>query len=623
MAMEQMKISQPKTFEPIENYGVIGNMRSIALVSTSGSIDFLCFPKFDSPTVFAGLLDPERGGQFSLQPQMREMRTRQLYLPDTNILLTRFLSDDGVAEITDFMPIVEDGDLQRFGHHILRMVSVTKGEVRFAVRCAPRFDYARAGHTATHTDGSICFEPDGGECRSMALHATFPMRLEGGDATAEFTLKAGETATAVFGEVAEEQAAGADVLAEENVQRHFNETADFWRSWIARSRYTGRWREVVHRSILMLKLLFCEEYGSLIAAPTFGLPEHVGGERNWDYRYTWLRDSSFSLYAFIRMGFVAEAEAFTQWIRARMPDDTQHGPLQIMYRPDGGKDLEEKILDSLCGYKDSRPVRIGNGAYEQLQLDVYGEFMDAVYLSNKYGDGISHDEWLSLQRILDWLAGNWERPDEGIWEVRGGQREFLHSRLMCWVAFDRAVRLADKRSLAGPVEKWRAIRDAIHDDIHQNFWIGKQQCFVQSKGADVVDASVLLMPLMRFISPVDPRWLSTLKAVEENLVEDSLVYRYNNAAAPIDGLKGGEGSFTACSFWYIECLARAHQTEKARLLFEKMLGYANHLGLYAEELGSGGEHLGNFPQAFTHLALISAATFLDRELDGKNKTPWR
>lgn len=612
-----------KSFQPIENYGVIGNMHSIALVGTNGSIDFLCFPSFDSPTVFAGLLDPDRGGQFCIKPQMDEMRTRQLYLPDTNILLTRFLSDDGVAEVTDFMPIVEDRDLQRFGHHILRIISVTKGEVSFTMRCAPRFDYARSRHKATHKNGAIYFEPEAAKCPSMALHATFPMKLHKGDATAEFTLRAGECATVVFGEVAEEQVTSADVLAEENVQRHFSETADYWRSWIARSRYTGRWREMVHRSILMLKLLFCEEYGSLIAAPTFGLPEHVGGERNWDYRYTWLRDSSFSLYAFIRLGFVKEAEAFTQWIRDRMHDDAQRGPLQIMYRPDGSKDLEEKTLESLSGYKDSRPVRIGNGAYDQLQLDIYGEFMDAVYLSNKYGDGMSRDEWLSLQRILDWLAGNWNRPDEGIWEVRGGPREFLHSRLMCWVAFDRAVRLADKRSLAGPVGKWRRIRDAIHDDIHLNFWNEKLQCFVQSKGADVVDASVLLMPLMRFISPVDPRWLSTMQAVEENLVEDSLVYRYDNAAAPIDGLKGTEGSFTACSFWYIECLARAHKTEKARLLFDKMLGYANHLGLYAEELGSGGEHLGNFPQAFTHLALISAATFLDRELDGKNKMPWR
>lgn len=617
-------MDKPQDFQPIENYGVIGNMRSIALVCTSGSIDFLCFPNFDSPAVFAALLDPERGGYFCIRPELENMRTRQLYLPDTNILLTRFLSDAGVVEITDFMPVVEDKDKagQRYGHHILRMICVIKGEVRFNMRCAPRFDYARGEHKAVCEDHAVCFEPVGA-CLSMALHATFPMRIDGGDAVAEFTLKAGETAMAAFGEVHEEEKGGNAVLDPQIVEQHFTETANFWRSWIAHSNYKGRWREMVNRSALMLKLLCSVQYGSLIAAPTFGLPEHMGGERNWDYRYTWLRDSSFSLYAFIRLGFVEEARAFTEWIRDRMHEDAQHGPLQLMYRPDGRQKLDEEILTSLRGYKDSRPVRIGNAAYTQLQLDIYGEFMDAVYLSNKYGDGISHGGWQDLQRILAWLAENWKRPDEGIWEVRGGRREFLHSKLMCWVAFDRAVRLAAKRSLAGPAEKWRKIRDEIHDDIHANYWSDKLKAFVQYKGAEAVDASVLLMPLMRFISPVDERWLLTLEAIERNLVEDTLVYRYDNAMAPIDGLRGEEGSFTACSFWYIECLARAHQTKKARLLFDKMLGYANHLGLYSEELGSSGEHLGNFPQAFTHLALISAATLLDRELDGRNKGAWR
>jgi GH15 family glucan-1,4-alpha-glucosidase len=364
-------------------------------------------------------------------------------------------------------------------------------------------------------------------------------------------------------------------------------------------------------------------YGSLIAAATFGLPERVGGQRNWDYRYTWLRDSSFSLYAFMRLGFVEEARAFTSWIRDRVHEDAQRGPLQVMYHPDGRQELEEEILDTLRGYKDSKPVRIGNAAYKQLQLDIYGELMDAVYLANKYGDGISHDGWKNLQRILAWLAENWQRPDEGIWEVRGGAREFLHSRLMCWVAFDRMVRLADKRSLAAPVEKWREIRDTIYEDIFNNFWSEELQAFVQYKGAQTVDASVLLMPLMRFISPTDRRWRSTLDAIEKHLTEDSLVYRYDNLSAPVDGLSGSEGSFTACSFWFIECLARSHQLDKARLLFDKMLGYANHLGLYSEQLGSSGEHLGNFPQAFTHLALISAATYLDRALSGKANTPWR
>ena len=610
-------------FQPIENYGVIGNMQSVALVSIQGSIDFLCFPNFDSPSVFAALLDPERGGSFRLTPASDGMRIKQLYLPDTNILLTRFLSESGVAELTDFMPMVESKDKQPYGHHILRMLRVIKGQVKFEMRCAPRFNYARSVHQAHEDQGGICFMPEATECPSMALHASFPMQLDGNDAVASFTLNAGETAMVAFGEVDEEEKTGSASLDEANVNQHFEETAHYWRRWISHSNYVGRWREMVNRSALILKLMCSAKHGSLIAAPTFGLPEQVGGERNWDYRYTWLRDSSFSLYAFMRLGFVEEARSFTHWMRDRLHEDAQHGPLQVMYHPDGRQDLEEEVLDSLRGYKDSKPVRIGNGAYQQLQLDIYGELMDAIYLANKYGDGISYNGWQNMQRVLDWLAKNWERPDEGIWEVRGGAREFLHSRLMCWVAFDRMIRLSEKRSLAAPTEKWREVRDTIYEDIHTNFWDEELQSFVQYKGAKAVDASVLLMPLMRFISPTDGRWLATMDAVEKYLTEDSLVYRYNNVNAPVDGLRGGEGSFTACSFWFIECLARSHQVDKARLLFDKMLGYANHVGLYSEQLGSSGEHLGNFPQAFTHLALISTATYLDRALSGKDNSTWR
>lgn len=616
-------MEQVPAFQPIENYGVIGNMRSIALVCWNGSIDFLCFPNFDSPSVFAALLDTQRGGHFRISPDLQNVRHRQLYLPDTNILLTRFLSDEGVAEITDFMPVVQDGDRQKFGHHIMRRVYAVKGEIRFQMKCAPRFNYARTGHEVLIKGRTVIFEPESHEFPKLALHATIPLQVSGNDAIASFTLKAGETATIVFGQMNEENVADDTALAPENIEQHFKETAGFWRDWITGSHYKGRWREMVNRSALMLKMLCSADYGSLIAAPTFGLPELIGGERNWDYRYTWLRDASFSMYAFVRLGFMEETRAFMHWIRDRMREDARHGPLQLMYHPNGDQQLDEINLDSLCGYKNSRPVRIGNGAFKQLQLDIYGELMDAVYLANKYGDGISYDGWQNMQRILDWLAKNWKRPDEGIWEVRGGRKEFLHSRLMCWVAFDRAVRLSEKRSLAGPVEKWRAIRDSIHQDIFKHFWNDDLKSFVQYKGGNSLDASVLLMPLMRFISPIDRRWLSTLAAIERNLVENTLVYRYDNSAEKIDGLPGKEGSFTACSFWYIECLARAHQVEKARLLFDKMLGYANHLGLYSEQLGSAGEHLGNFPQAFTHLALISAATALDREIDGGNHSPWR
>lgn len=604
--------------QPIENYGVIGNMRSTALVSMEGSIDFFCFPNFDSPTVFAALLDNERGGSFCIQAELENQRTKQLYLPDTNILLTRFLSDSGVAEITDFMPILAGKKGEIYAHQIIRIVRVIKGAVQFRMRCAPRFNYARNEHIARVEHDCVHFEPECASCPRMTLHATVPVTLEGGDAIASFALKAGQTATFTFGEAAPDT----NLLDPEAIEDHFNQTACYWRDWVACSTYSGRWREIVNRSALVLKLLCSQEYGSLIAAPTFGLPEHIGGERNWDYRYTWLRDSSFSLYAFMRLGFIEEAQAFTSWLHDRLHDDAEHGPLQIMYRVDGSQELDETVLENFTGYKSSRPVRIGNAASKQLQLDIYGELMDAIYLANKYGDPISHEGWEGVRRILEWLDKNWKRPDEGIWEVRGGRRHFLHSRLMCWVAFDRASRLAEKRSLPGPLEKWLTTRDAISEDISTNFWDDSQKSFVQYQGSNCLDASSLLMPLMRFISPVDPRWLSTMGAIEKILTEDSLVYRYDTRN-PVDGLRGSEGSFTACSFWFIECLARSHQLEKARMLFDKMLGYANHLGLYSEQLGSSGQHLGNFPQAFTHLALISAATYLDRALNGKNNATWR
>jgi GH15 family glucan-1,4-alpha-glucosidase len=407
------------------------------------------------------------------------------------------------------------------------------------------------------------------------------------------------------------------------VEQRFLETARFWKGWIAKSKYKGRWREMVNRSALMLKLLISREHGSLIAAPTFSLPEHIGGVRNWDYRFTWLRDATFTLYALIRLGFVDEAQAFIDWLKGRLSDDAERGPLQVMYGVNGRQKLDELTLDHLQGYEHSRPVRIGNAAYQQLQLDIYGEMMDSIYLANKYGDPISYAGWQDVQRILEWLGKNWQRPDEGIWEVRGGAREFLHSRLMCWVAFDRALRLAQKRSLSGPFDAWLRTRDAIRNDIFTNFWDDDLQSFVQSKGTKDLDASILLMPLMRFISPVDPMWRSTMKAIEAGLVEDTLVRRYEAERTQVDGLPGGEGSFTACSFWYIECLARAGELEKAQLLFEKLLGYANHLGLYSEQIGPSGQHLGNFPQAFTHLALISTATYLDRVLSGKDDSVWR
>jgi len=605
------------SFEPIENYGAIGNMRSIALVGTNGSVDFLCYPDFDSPTVFAALLDDERGGRFQIEPQLKNRRVRQLYLPDTNILITRFLAEEGVAELTDYMPIGNDATEP---NEIIRTVTVVRGDVSFRMTCQPRFHYASCGHTVLIQDQSAVFTPlDHVNCPPMALYSTVPLQGEVQDAVAEFRLRAGESVTFLFGMTRSPK----QPPEMERVGERFHQTARFWRKWIAKSKYKGRWREMVNRSALMLKLLISREHGSLIAAPTFSLPEEIGGVRNWDYRYTWLRDGAFTLYALIRLGFVEEAEAFIGWLKDRLSDDAERGPLQVMYGLDGRQKLDEITLDQLGGYEKSAPVRIGNAAYQQLQLDIYGETMDSVYLANKYGTAVTYAGWLDVQRILLWLGKNWQRPDEGIWEVRGGAREFLHSRFMCWVAFDRAIRLAQKRSLSAPLQDWLNTRDAIRDDIFTNFWDEELQSFVQSKGSKDLDASVLLMPLMRFISPVDPLWLSTLRAIESRLVEDTLVHRYEAERTHVDGMPGGEGSFTACSFWYIECLARAGQLEKAQLLFEKLLGYANHLGLYSEQLGSNGQHLGNFPQAFTHLALISAATYLDRVLSGEDGAVWR
>jgi GH15 family glucan-1,4-alpha-glucosidase len=594
-------------YQPIENHGIIGNLRTIALVGTNGSIDFLCFPDFDSPTIFAALLDDEKGGRFQIAPVLDGARQKQLYLPDSNVLLSRFLSEEGVAEISDFMPI----ELAADSHILVRRAKTVRGEVRYRLLCAPRFDYARASHRIEVRGREALFVPEVGGLGALRLRADIPLRLDGDAVVAEFTLRAEESA----GFILEAATTGSPSEALGFVPESFKATLNFWRRWVARSTYRGRWREMVNRSALVLKLLISSRHGSLVAAPTFGLPEVVGGERNWDYRYTWIRDASFTLYALIRLGYTEEAEAFMRWIKARCEEPNPDGSLQVMYGVDGRHDLEEQVLPHLEGYRRSSPVRIGNAAFRQLQLDIYGELIDSIYLSDKHGEPISSGFWEDVGRLIEWVGEHWREPDEGIWEVRGGRKEFLYSRLMCWVAVDRGIRLAQKRSLPAPLARWYAVRDQIYRDIFEHFWNPRRNAFVQHKGSPALGAGILLMPLVRFISPTDPRWLSTLRAIEMDLVDDSLVYRYNAAQAP-DGLRGREGTFNICSFWFVECLSRAGDLEKARLFFEKMLGYANHLGLYAEQLGPCGEHLGNFPQAFTHLALISAAYDLNRRLDG-------
>jgi GH15 family glucan-1,4-alpha-glucosidase len=596
--------------QPIEDHGIIGDLGTVALVGTDGSIDFMCFPQFDSPTIFGALLDAERGGHFLLAPEAEcgRAQRRQLYLPDSNILLTRFLFEQGVAEVSDFMA-PEIG-----ARALIRRAKCVRGEISFRMVCAPRFDYGRARHQIERrSEREVLIASTGPDRLALLLRSDVPLSIADGDAVATMRLGAGKSASFVLEELRLAQSPMS--AAPDFVASSFKATNDYWRRWVARSTYRGRWREIVNRSALTLKLLTSAVHGSMVAAPTFALPEKLGGTRNWDYRYTWIRDASFALYALIRLGYAGEASAFMRWIEGRCGELRPDGSLQIMYAIDGHHELPEEILDHWAGYGHARPIRFGNAACTQFQLDIYGELMDSVYLYNKFGAPISHDLWINLVRLIDWVCAHWREPDEGIWEVRGGRQEFVLSRLMCWVAVDRGLRLAQKRSLPAPFARWYEVRDAIYDDIFASFWSPTRAAFVQHKTANTTDASTLLMPLMKFIGPTDPRWLSTLRAIEEDLVEDSLVFRYRPGEAAPDGLAGDEGTFNMCSFWYVEALARAGDVDQARFVFEKMLGYANHLGLYAEELGPRGEHLGNFPQAFTHLALISAAYCLDRELN--------
>ncbi len=596
-------------YKPIEQYGIIGDLHTVALVAMDGSIDFMCFPDFDSPTIFAALLDERKGGSFRLAPRMTGTRHKQIYIPESNVLLTRFLAESGLAELSDFMPILELGH----AHDLVRRAKCIRGDVPFRMVCAPRFDYGRAAHKVQKKRNEVLFISQGPDKTVLRLRSEVPLRVENGAAVADFTLRSGETAAFVL----EDGRPGgrSPSAAPDYVPKAFKQTMDYWRNWMRHSQYHGRWREMVNRSALVLKLLTSAKYGSIVAAPTFGLPEELGGVRNWDYRYTWIRDASFTVYALMRLGYMEEATAFMRWIEARCGELRPGMPLQVMYRLDGGQDLTETVLKHFQGYRKSRPVRIGNGAANQLQLDIYGELMDSVYIYNKAVEPISYDFWEHLVELIDWVCENWQRDDEGIWEVRGGPYAFLYSRVLTWVAIDRGLRLAQKRSFPAPLSKWLQVRDEVYCNVYRNFWDPKLKSFVQYQGSKTVDASALLMPLVKFIGPNDPRWRSTLAVINETLLEDSLVYRYNVLQGADTGFPGREGTFAVCSFWNVECLARAGDLKQARFYFEKTLSYANHLGLYSEELGLSGEHLGNFPQAFTHLGLISAAYYLDKALD--------
>jgi GH15 family glucan-1,4-alpha-glucosidase len=559
----------PSGYLPIAEHGIVGDLHTAALVGTDGTIDWYCPGRFDGPSVFAALLDRRSGGFYRVAPTGRRATTKQLYLPETGVLITRFLSPDGVSEVQDFMPV--DGGPRRL---IRRRVGV-RGDVQFRLQIEPRFDYARLAPTVEATTAGAVFRASG---HAPALAAPVALEPTETGATAEFELSAGETRTFVL-----DSAEQVTPLSERDAERALRETALFWRNWLGRSSYEGRWREMVHRAALTLKLLSYQPSGAIVAAATTSLPERIGGERNWDYRYAWVRDFAFSIYALSRLGFTAEVAAFNRFRRAishaAVPRDGD-SPLGVMYRVDGSSSLHEQELEHLDGYRGSAPVRIGNGAASQLQLDIYGELFDAIYIAERQalagrGELVDYDHWRDLASFIDWLCAHWQDPDEGIWETRGERKRFTSSRLMSWVAIDRAIRIANERGLPADLSRWGTTRDEIFGWIMERGWSERRRAFVQAEDSDVLDASLLLMPLVHFIAPTDPRWLSTLDAIGCELVTDSLVHRYDPAASP-DGLDGDEATFSMCSFWYVDAW-RARAGSNRRSLNRLERGAAGQL----------------------------------------------
>jgi len=607
------------SYQPIENYGIIGNMRTVALVGMNGSIDWYCYPQFDSPSVFGAILDDKKGGRFQISAGADGVRHKQVYWPSTNVLVTRFLLGDGIAELEDFMPVGLPSDSPGH-HHICRRIRCVRGAVRISVSCRPAFDYGRQTHDTQIKANGVIFKSGN---VSLALSTNVPLSNdEQGGVSAEFVLAEGKSQVFILRDDCADGVPCAP--SEKGAEELLRGTVKFWHDWLSACTYHGRWRDQVQRSALALKLLTFEPTGAIIAAPTTSLPEVIGGARNWDYRYTWMRDAAFTVYAFLRIGFREEAAAFMGWIEDYASKHVNpKAPGAVVFTIEGDTQLPEQTLEHWEGYRGSRPVRIGNAAVSQFQGDIYGELMDAFYLSNKYVSPTSYDVWVKVRNRLEWICENWHLPDAGIWEMRNRKEHFVYSKVMNWVALDRGIRLAEKRALPADRTKWVRERDRIYEEVMTQGWNEKRHAFTQFYGSEDLDASLLIMPLVFFMAPTDPRMLSTIRAILEDpshggLVSDSLVYRYPPQPR-IDGLPGEEGTFNMCSFWLVEALTRAgladaEKLDQARLLFERVLGYANHLGLYSEQTGPQGEALGNFPQAFTHLALISAAVNLDRML---------
>ncbi len=560
------------SYQPIENYGIIGNMRTVALVGMNGSIDWYCYPQFDSPSIFGAILDDKKGGRFQIFAGADGVRHKQFYWPSTNVLVTRFLLVDGIAELEDFMPVGLPSDSPEY-HCVYRRIRCVRGAVRISASCRPAFDYGRQPHDIQIEANGAIFKSGS---LSLALSTNVPLSNDGqGGVSAEFVLAEGKSQVFIL---RDDCADGVPCPpSDKGAEDLLRGTVKFWHDWLSACTYHGRWREHVQRSALALKLLTFEPTGAIIAAPTASLPEVIGGARNWDYRYTWMRDAAFTVYAFLRIGFRDEAAAFLGWIEdyaSRHVNPEASGA--VVFRIEGDTQLPEQTLEHWEGYRGSRPVRIGNAAVSQFQGDIYGELMDAFYLANKYVSPTSYDVWVKVRSRLDWICENWRLPDAGIWEMRNRQEHFVYSKVMNWVALDRGIRLAEKRALPADRAKWTRERDHIYEEVMTRGWNEKRRAFTQFYGSEDLDASLLIMPLVFFMAPTDPRMMSTIDAILKNprdggLVSDSLVYRYPPQPR-IDGLPGEEGTFNMCSFWLVEALTRAvladtEKLDQARLLF--------------------------------------------------------
>lgn len=590
-------------YKPIDAYGVIGDLHTSALVGLDGSIDWCCLPRFDSPSVFAGILDDGIGGAFQVAPAERHS-SEQRYIPSTNVLVTSFECDSGaIVEVTDFMPAGEVGG-RRFAE-VHRRVRCLRRPADVCVRFIPRFDYAQSSTTVHARRHGVLATDSEDDVLALAAPADLFWHLDNGGAVATLRLNAGEQAWLVLRWDDDEVHPVAEYESEEKLRR----TIAYWDQWSSRIRYRGPYKAAVERSALALKLLCYEPTGAIIAAPTTSLPTWIGGVRNWDYRFSWLRDSSFILYSLHTLGQYDEADQFMAFLK-RLARKSSGAHLQIMYGIDGRRDLPEVSLDHLEGHRGSRPVRVGNGAYQQVQLDVYGEVLDTAWLWARHHE-VNEGTWLTLRRLVEWVADNWRQPDSGIWEVRAEPRHYVFSKVMCWVALDRGIRIAKKFGLDARLERWVAERAAIHADVMENGWSETLGSFIQAYGVEELDASNLAIPMVRFLPRDDPRVRSTVRAIQAGLTsrDHELVYRYKND----DGIAGVEGVWSICTFWLAQALALIGELDEGERIFRHMLEHANHLGLFSEQLDpETGEFLGNFPQGFTHIALINCAHVLDR-----------